>query len=98
MLSQVRERVITMYTDKMRRILRVLQLFSMMPFGGGVAKQPEIIHYAGLPASTTYRYLSKMKDLGLIERAWQVASGRDTMSAQFKITKAGIEYLEGNMF
>lgn len=87
-----------MYTDRMRRILRVLQLFAQMPSGGGVAKQPEIIHYSGLPASTTYRYLSKMKELGFIERAWQSKSGRDTMSAQFKITSSGIEYLEGTMF
>lgn len=87
-----------MYTDKMRRILRVMQLFASMPSGGGGAKQPEIIHYSGLPVSTTYRYLSKMKDLGFIEMISQSTTGRATMSAQFKITKSGLEYLEGTMF
>lgn len=87
-----------MYTDRMRRILRVMQLFAQMPCGGGGAKQPEIIHYSGLPSATVYRYLEKMKKLGFIERVWQTKTGRDTMAAQFKITKSGIEYLEGSMF
>jgi len=82
----------------MRQILKALYCFREMPAGQGWVSPATIRDYSGVSHSTTYRYLSKMKELGLIERAWQVASGRDTMSAQFKITKAGIEYLEGNMF
>lgn len=75
------------------RILQSLNLISQMPKGEVMVRPKDISFWSCTSHSTTYRYLSKLSELGYVKG---LAKGyRKGIVLEYKITEAGKAYLSG---
>jgi DNA-binding IclR family transcriptional regulator len=81
-----------MNIEKVRLLLKTLQTAAMFPRGEGLMTPTEIIKKSGVSHATTYRYLSKMLDMGYVKvKPYQC---RKLTCYKYRISEEGLEYMK----
>jgi DNA-binding PadR family transcriptional regulator len=78
--------------SKVQKILKVCNLVSQMPSGGGWVRPSEIVTWSSVPHATTYRYLAKLQKLGYVRA--KAEGYRNGIIKHYTITDAGMGYLD----